>query len=205
MSGFIKLSDVSQQMYLEPAEEVGMVGRTPKQPLPCGLPEPSKPSQFAKKQQSLGVYDAKVSGGKSVRLLKTMLTTACERNCNYCPFRAGRNYKRTTFKPEEMAKTFIQLADSGVAEGIFLSSGIIKGGVTTQDKLLDTVDIIRNRYNYRGYIHLKVMPGAERDQVARAMQIADRISVNLEAPTIESLNFLAPMKQLVEELSLIHI
>ena len=88
-------------------------------------------------------------------LLKTLLTSACERNCNYCPFRAGRNYRRTTFKPEEMAKIYMDMVRAGLVRGLFLSSGIIGGGVKTQDKLIDTVDILRNKHNFRGYIHLE--------------------------------------------------
>src|SRR5690606_12741072 len=117
-------------------------------------------------------------------ILKTMLTTACERDCYYCPFRAGRGkMKRLTISPDELARAFDTLARSGQVDGLFLSSGIIKGSVTTQDKIIDTVEIVRKKYGYRGYIHLKIMPGIEEDQLFRAMQIADRVSVNLEAPT----------------------
>jgi predicted DNA-binding helix-hairpin-helix protein len=133
--------------------------------------------------------------GGSKPILKTMLTTACEKNCFYCPFRAGRSStRRVTFQPDEMAATFDQMQRSGAADGIFLSSGIIKGGVTTQDKLIDTIEIIRKRYHYQGYVHLKIMPGAQYDQVYRAMQLADRVSINLEGPTPERLNALAPKK-----------
>ena len=111
-------------------------------------------------------------GGKKP-ILKTMLTTACERNCYYCPFRAGRSRtERVTISPDEMAKGFDTLQHAGQVDGLFLSSGIIKGSVTTQDKLLDTADILRRRYRYRGYIHLKIMPGVEFDQLHRAMQLA---------------------------------
>jgi predicted DNA-binding helix-hairpin-helix protein len=124
-----------------------------------------------------------------------MVTTACEKNCFYCPFRAGRGKtKRVTFKPEELAKAFDDLQRAKIVDGIFLSSGIIKGGVTTQDKILDTIEIIRRKYQYRGYIHLKIMPGSEQDQILRAMQIADRVSINLEGPTQERLHALAPKK-----------
>jgi len=134
-------------------------------------------------------------------LLKTMMTTACERNCNYCPFRAGRGQaRRVTFSPDEMAKAFIDMHRAGAVEGLFLSSGIIGGGVRSQDKLIDTADIIRGRYRYGGYIHLKIMPGSERDQVYHAMQLADRLSINLESPTPERLASLAPKKQFAEEL-----
>jgi predicted DNA-binding helix-hairpin-helix protein len=128
-------------------------------------------------------------------ILKTMVTTACEKNCYYCPFRAGRSStERITFKPDELASTFDQMQQAGVVDGIFLSSGIIKGGVTTQDKIIDTIEIIRNRYQYSGYVHLKIMPGSEYDQVYRAMQLADRVSINLEGATPERLESLAPKK-----------
>ena len=134
-------------------------------------------------------------------ILKTMMTTACERNCFYCPFRAGRSKtKRMTFSSDEMAGAFDTLQRANRVEGIFLSSGIIKGSVTTQDKIIDTIEIIRNRYEYRGYIHLKIMPGVEYEQLYRAMQLADRVSVNLEGPTQERLSALAPKKDFQREL-----
>jgi predicted DNA-binding helix-hairpin-helix protein len=139
------------------------------------------------------------SGKKPI--LKTMLTTACERNCFYCPFRAGRSKtKRMTFSPDEMAGTFDTLQRADRVQGIFLSSGIIKGSVTTQDKIIDTIEIIRQRYSYQGYIHLKIMPGVQYEQLHRAMQLADRVSVNLEGPTQERLNALAPKKDFSGEL-----
>lgn len=138
-------------------------------------------------------------GAKAV--LKTMVTTACEKNCFYCPFRAGRGQmERLTFKPDELAKVFDQMERSKLVDGIFLSSGIIKGGVTTQDRIIDTVEIIRRKYQYRGYVHLKIMPGAERDQIVRAMQLADRVSINLEGPTPQRLAALAPKKDFNAEL-----
>ncbi len=154
----------------------------------------------ADKQASLGISRVALPNGKTMPLLKTMLTSACERNCNYCPFRAGRSFKRTTFSPDEMAAAFMQMVRAGVVDGLFLSSGIIGGGVRTQDKLLDTVSILRDKHAYRGYIHLKVMPGADREQVRRSMQLADRLSINLEGPNQARLLRLAPKKLFHEEL-----
>lgn len=139
------------------------------------------------------------SGSKPV--LKAMVTTACEKNCYYCPFRAGRGQmRRETFRPDDLARAFDDIQRAKIADGIFLSSGVVNGGVTTQDKIIDTVEIIRRRYQYRGYIHLKIMPGAEPDQIARAMQLADRVSINLEGPTPERLRALAPLKDFSDEL-----
>jgi predicted DNA-binding helix-hairpin-helix protein len=152
------------------------------------------------KRNSLGIFEAAMPGGKRAPLLKTLLTSACERNCYYCPFRAGRDYRRATFKPEEMAAVFHQMHRGSLVQGLFLSSGIAGGGVRTQDKLLDTAEILRRKHNYTGYLHLKIMPGAQRDQVLRAMQLSDRISINLEAPNTERLATLAPRKTFIEEL-----
>lgn len=163
-----------------------------------GLP---KPVCFTPKEQdSAFVHPAQLPNGKNILLLKTLLSSACERDCFYCPFRAGRDFRRATFKPEEFANLFIKLNQSGAAEGIFLSSGIAGGGVRTQDKLLDSADILRNKLGFRGYIHLKIMPGAEKEQVYRAMQLADRVSANLEAPNTDRLARLAPHKQFLDEL-----
>src|SRR5256884_879379 len=129
------------------------------------------------------------------KILKAMVTTACQMNCHYCPFRAGRSQmKRLTFTPDELASGLDTLQQTGKVEGMFLSSGIIKGSVTTQDKIIDTAELVRNRYHYQGYLHLKVMPGIEYDQLYRLMQLGDRVSVNLEGPTQERLDALAPKK-----------
>lgn len=135
------------------------------------------------------------------KILKAMVTTACQMNCHYCPFRAGRSkMKRLTFTPDELASGLDTLQQAGKVEGMFLSSGIIKGSVTTQDKIIDTAEIVRNRYHYQGYLHLKVMPGIEYDQLYRLMQLGDRVSVNLEGPTQERLDALAPKKDFEREL-----
>jgi predicted DNA-binding helix-hairpin-helix protein len=108
--------------------------------------------------------------------------------------------KRLTFTPDELASGLDTLQRARQVQGMFLSSGIIKGSVTTQDKIIDTAEIIRNRYGYQGYLHLKVMPGIEYDQLFRLMQLADRVSVNLEGPTQERLDALAPKKNFQHEL-----
>lgn len=108
--------------------------------------------------------------------------------------------KRLTFTPDELASGLDTLQRAGKVEGMFLSSGIIKGSVATQDKIIDTAEIVRNRYHYRGYLHLKVMPGIEYDQLYRLMQLADRVSVNLEGPTQHRLDALAPKKDFQREL-----
>ncbi len=187
MDSIDRLQLLSEQMELEPAEE--------------RHEDTPRPVCFAPKQrEAVCVHPAHVPNGQTIKLLKTLLTSACERDCYYCPFRAGRDFRRATFKPEEFANVFIELNRKGIAEGTFLSSGIASGGMRTQDQLLDAADILRNKFGFRGYVHLKIMPGAEKAQVERAMQLADRVSVNLEAPNTNRLAKLAPHKLFLDEL-----
>ena len=181
------LQSLSEQMELEHAEE--------------SRSEPAKPACFTpKEQRAVFVHPAQLPNGKKVKLLKTLLSSACERDCYYCPFRAGRDFRRATFKPQEFAELFMKLHQSSMAEGIFLSSGIAAGGANTQNKILDTAEILRKKLGFRGYLHLKIMPGAEKGQVERLMELADRVSINLEAPNRERLTKLAPNKNFFEEL-----
>jgi predicted DNA-binding helix-hairpin-helix protein len=173
---------LTSQMHLEPAEDQG-----------C-------PKLAPQRKDDVHISSAQLPNGQRIKLLKSLLTSACERNCYYCPFRAGRDFRRATFKPDEMAHTFNLLHRAGAVEGIFLSSGIVQGGVTTQDKLIATAEILRRKYDYKGYLHLKIMPGAEKAQVEAAMRLADRVSINLEAPNTDRLALLAPRKQFTEEL-----
>ena len=162
------------------------------------IPQPQP--QLSRNKKDPVISQAVLPNGQRMRLLKTLLTSACERNCYYCPFRAGRDFRRETFKPDEMASTFMALQRGGVAQGIFLSSGIAGGSIRTQDQLLASAEILRSKFNYQGYIHLKLMPGVEYAQVEQAMRLADRVSVNLEAPNSQRLERLAPRKVFMEEL-----
>ena len=183
----VRLKALSEQMSFEPAEDHGL----------ASSPYPDRTENCP---DAVFVHPAVLPNGKRIKLLKTLLTSVCERDCYYCAFRKGRDFRRATFRPEEFARLFLSLTRRGITEGVFLSSGMAGGGISTQDKLLDTADILRNKLGFRGYIHLKVMPGSEHAQVERAMLLADRVSINLEAPNSERLLQLAPHKQFIQEL-----
>ncbi|MBI1259007.1 MAG: radical SAM protein [Chloroflexi bacterium] len=171
---------------------------------PVGDAPQSESSNPSRSYQSTSLADcisnvSTPTGKKAI--LKTMVTTACEKNCFYCPFRAGRGKtRRVTIKPDDLAREFDKLQRAKLVEGLFLSSGIIKGGMPTQDKVLDTVEIIRRKYAYRGFVHMKIMPGSEYDQIKRAVELADRVSINLEGATSDRLNALAPKKDFTGDL-----
>jgi predicted DNA-binding helix-hairpin-helix protein len=171
----------------------------------CGASRPapnsnSKPMSILAKGHEIPIHMAVMPGGKRIPLLKSMLTTACEMDCHYCTFRAGRNFRRVSFQPDELADVYHEIYQKGAVEGLFLSTGILAGGANTQNGILDTAEILRSRFNYRGYLHIKIMPGAEKGQVLHAMQLGDRVSINLEAPNAKRLMDLAPQKHFANQL-----
>ena len=164
-----------------------------------GPPQLSRAEQKNKFVEDSRAFVHHPQRGK-IPVMRTMQTSACERNCRYCPFQAGSNYQRVSFKPEELAAAFDQMQRKKLVDGLFLSSGIIGGGVKSMDPMLNTVDIIRRKYEYDGYIHLKIMPGAETAQIERAARLADRLSMNLEGANEHRLPVLAPKKDFLTEL-----
>lgn len=132
--------------------------------------------------------------------LKVLLSNACEKDCAYCANRRGRSFRRVAFRPEELAKAFYEMWQARLVTGLFLSSAVQGNSSRTMDRMICTVEILRAKYRYQGYIHLKLMPGADRGSVERAVQLADRVSVNLEAPSPERLVRLAGGKSFYEDL-----
>jgi len=171
MDTLSKLRTLSLNMTFEGAEDIN-----------THLIPPTCPHEIHQLEERFPVTNVRLPNGKTIPLLKTMQTSVCERDCNYCCFRSGRDTKRANLTPDELASAVMKLSSAGIAKGVFLSSGISGGGVHTQDRIIATAEILRNKYNYQEYIHLKIMPGAERDQIFRAMQLADRVSINLEGP-----------------------
>ena len=167
MNALDTLIELSGQMELEHAEDTSTAFVAKNAPHSAQRDESlAKPACFSPKEQKAAfVHPAQLPNGKQIHLLKTLLSSACERDCYYCPFRAGRDFRRATFKPQEFAELFMKINQAKMAEGIFLSSGIAAGGANTQNKILDTAEILRKRMGFRGYMHLKIMPGAERGQV----------------------------------------
>lgn len=133
--------------------------------------------------------------GERKATLKVLQTSACQNNCNYCAFRAGRDIRRAHLTPDELARSFDLMYRAGLVESLFLSSGVM-GTHRTMDEMLATTELVRLKYGFRGYIHLKLLPGAEDAHIEAAIELADRVSVNLEAPTPEALAALAPLKRM---------
>jgi len=124
------------------------------------------------------------------------MTNDCIYDCQYCSNRVTNPVKRASFTPEEIAELTIQFYRRNYIEGLFLSSAVEKSPDHTMENIYKTLQLIRYKYNFWGYIHVKGIPGADPILVKKAGLLADRMSVNIELPTRESLHILAPQKKI---------
>ncbi len=147
------------------------------------------------------IYPTALPDGKRVRVLKVLMTNVCEKSCYYCGIRASRDVPRTSFTPEELARAFDRMQRADLVDGLFLSSAVCAGADRTMDRMLACVELIRSQYRFGGYVHLKLLPGASEAHIERALQLAHRVSVNLEAPNAERLAAIAPHKDFFHELA----
>ena len=134
------------------------------------------------RERGVGIAQVRVPGRGTTSLMRVMQTNACSLSCGYCPTFCGGKVKRTGLQPEEVARTFMDAHRAGVAQGLFLTSGVPGRAVRATDRMLATLDLLRRREGFPGYVHIKLLPGAEREQVDEAARLANRISVNLEGP-----------------------
>lgn len=144
---------------------------------------------------SSGICHTWTSNGRCISLLKILYSNACIYDCAYCINRASNNIKRATFTVDEIVNLTINFYKRNYIEGLFLSSAIIKDPNYTMEQMLKVVKKLRLEENFNGYIHLKVIPGADIKLINEAGFYADRLSVNIELPSEKSLKKLAPQKK----------
>lgn len=144
-----------------------------------------------------GICHSFAADGRCISLLKILMTNHCEYDCKYCVNRRSNDTRRATFSPEEICKLTIEFYKRNYIEGLFLSSAVIKSPEYTMEKMCQTLRLLRTKYRFNGYIHVKTIPGAPSELIYSAGLLADRISVNMELPTQEGLSKLAPSKSML--------
>lgn len=143
----------------------------------------------------MGICHSYTEDGRCVSLLKILLTNHCIFDCAYCVTRKSNDIKRAAFKVQEVVDLTMNFYRRNYIEGLFLSSGIFNSPDTTMERLVSVAKKLRLEENFNGYIHLKSIPGASDELMQEAGLYADRLSVNIEVPTISGLKFLAPDKK----------
>lgn len=143
-----------------------------------------------------GICHSFTHDGRCISLFKTLYTNSCYHQCNYC-FNAANCADRPklfSYTPEELAGLTISLYRSNYIEGLFLSSGAGRNEDLIMEKLIETARLLREKYGFAGYIHLKVLPGASLSHIKEAMELSDRLSINIEAPSASHMREISPTK-----------
>lgn len=148
--------------------------------------------------EGMGICHSFTPDGRCVSLLKVLLTNHCIYDCRYCVNRLSSNTPRARFTPEEVASLTVSFYQRNYIEGLFLSSGIVGSPDETMEQLARVAELLRTKYDFHGYIHLKAAPGASAALLAKAGRYADRLSANIELPTQADLDALAPAKRIDE-------
>ena len=141
-----------------------------------------------------GICHSFSADGRCISLLKILFTNECIYDCKYCVNRSSNDVVRTSFTPEEVCTLTMEFYRRNYIEGLFLSSGILKSPDYTMELIYAAVYRLRHVCNFQGYIHVKTIPGADERLIRMTGFLADRMSVNMELPTAESLRLLAPHK-----------
>ena len=159
-----------------------------------GLPPRLRHARHAGALGPVNIRHLRPLPGMRLSLLRILMTNACSFNCRYCPMRRDRNLPRTLLKPVELVRIFLGARARGWCQGLFVTTGIPGRPVKVMDDLIVALELLRERHRFGGYIHVKLVPGAEPAQIERLTQLASRVSVNLEAPCGASLTSIAPEK-----------
>ena len=148
-----------------------------------------------------GICHTWAADGRCVSLLKVLFTNKCEYNCEYCVSRRDSDHPRASFEPEELARLTIEFYRRNYIEGLFLSSAVEVSPDYTAERILRCLSLLRNEYGFAGYIHAKLIPGVSAELVHRIGLVADRLSVNIEMPSRDSLQRFAPQKRMPQILA----
>lgn len=143
----------------------------------------------------MGICHSWSADGRCISLMKVLLTNRCVYDCEYCINRRTNDVARASFEPEELANLTMEFYRRNYIEGLFLSSGVEVSPDRTAERMLKTLVLLREVHGFAGYIHAKIIPGVSKELIHMIGMVADRISINLEFPTEEGLQKLAPQKK----------
>jgi len=147
---------------------------------------------------SAGICHSYTPDGRCMSLFKTLYTNKCIYSCKYCFSHTCK--KKMSFTPEEYARTFMKLYSMNVVEGVFISSGVCGSADETTEEMLETIRLLRFKYNFRGYVHFKCLPGVNQYLLKEAISLSDRISINSEASTKDYLAEIAEQKDFYNDI-----
>jgi predicted DNA-binding helix-hairpin-helix protein len=146
------------------------------------------------------IYPVTLGDGRRTYLFKTLISNICCNDCKYCPLRTQADLRRCSLSVEETVNVFLQYLHRKAVSGLFLSSGCVGSADATMDKLNTAARILRKRHGFRGYIHLKIIPGSSQAAVEDALFLADSVSINIETPGEVYLRRLSDRKNYLKDI-----
>lgn len=146
------------------------------------------------------IYPVTLPDGRRGSLLKVLMSNVCVNDCAYCPLRAQQDVRRCSLQPEELAQVFWDYYTAGRVFGLFISSGVCGLPDAAMERMLATASILRRQYQFKGYIHLKILPGASYAAIQQAVQLASAVSLNIEVPGASYLNKLTRRKDFMQDI-----
>lgn len=158
----------------------------------CNYVTPSVES--LKNSKISGIYHATSSNGCPIPLFKVLMSNKCNNDCKYCVNHSKRIFSRVEYSPIELANLFLDYYHNKLVDGLFLSSGVCKNIDSTMERMIEVAHLLRVNHGYKGYIHLKILPGSSYDMIKRAMSLSNRVSINIEAATSDGFQELTSTK-----------
>ena len=151
-------------------------------------------------QDGKWLYPVALSQGGYSVLLKTLLSNACANDCKYCPLRSQTNVQRCTLQPEEIARVFMEYVMRKKVFGLFLSSAVVRNADYTMDRINAVARLLRYKHNFKGYIHLKIIPGASDAAIEDSLKLASGVSLNIETPGKKHFDVLSDKKDYMNDI-----
>lgn len=179
-------------------EKLAILSRDSQYDLACSCATSDNEHRYRSKDDKW-VYPVVLPNGGVTFLFKTLLSNECVNNCKYCPLRVSKDPQRCSLEPEELVKTFFQYYYARKVTGLFLTSGVSKNPDLVMEKINKTAVILRNR-GFRGYMHLKIIPGASDAAIEKAVSLASAVSVNIEAPGEKNFKILCTTKDYYKDI-----
>ena len=163
----------------------------------CGS---TKEEHRRKSERGKWIYPVTLPQGGKSTLFKTLISNVCSNDCKYCPLREDNDVRRCTLSPDETARVFLDYYNQREVFGLFLSSGVLGTPDATMERLNSTAGLLRKTYGYRGYIHLKIIPGASAAAIEEAVSLASTVSLNIETPGERNLAKLSQKKNYIRDI-----
>lgn len=176
-------------------EKLDILSRDAQYDLSCACGTKNPAEHRKKSTGDTWLYPVTVANGGTGIMLKTLMSNVCTNDCLYCPLRNTMDTRRVGLIPDELASFFMDLQRKRKLIGMFLSSGVIGSPDATMEKLTATAEILRKKYQYRGYVHIKIIPGSSTAAIDKALSLASAVSLNIETPGAKFFSKLSEKKQ----------